>query len=319
MAHLKKIIALGMTVTTVASLMPMTSLAAHYDEWVKKDGKWYYYDSDGKKVKYSSVYDNTDFNYYVLNSKGERVTKKGWYTTNYKISHYGDKVKFKTTYYLKTGGAVTAGWKKISGKYYYFDYTGAMVTNRGQAYAKEGSTVYYLLGSKGTRIKSKGWHQVKYKSFDRSRGLVTTTKVWYYVKSDGTLQTGWKKIKGKYYYFDPNNGMETVTSEYSKDGKKLYLIGEDGARITKKGWASIKIKYTFKDVDYTYSNNAKYWYYIKSDGSLTTGWKKISGKWYYFDEYDGRMAASTTYYLYNEAKGEYHNYYFNKKGVCTNY
>ena len=46
MAHLKKAATLGLTLAMVVSVVPMTSLAAHYEEWVKKDGKWYLLEYD---------------------------------------------------------------------------------------------------------------------------------------------------------------------------------------------------------------------------------------------------------------------------------
>ena len=131
MTHLKRFIAAGMTIATVASLMPMTTLAAHYNEWVEKDGKWYYYDSDGRKVKRTSMerYDDGAYKYFVLNSKGVQVTKKGWYTTNYVYSEYGNKIKYQNKYYIKSDGSCTTGWKKISGKWYYFESSGVMLAN----------------------------------------------------------------------------------------------------------------------------------------------------------------------------------------------
>ena len=86
MTIIKKTTALALTLITAGSIFPMTSMAATYsNEWVEKDGKWYYYDSDGRKVKRTSMerYDDGAYKYFVLNSKGVQVTKKGWYTTNY--------------------------------------------------------------------------------------------------------------------------------------------------------------------------------------------------------------------------------------------
>ena len=35
------------------------------------------------------------------------------------------------------------------------------------------------------------------------------------------------------------------------------------------------------------------WYYLNEDGQMVTGWKKVSGSWYYLNE-DGRMAENET-------------------------
>ena len=85
-----------------------------------------------------------------------------------------------------------------------------------------------------------------------------------------------------------------VTGPRMIDGK-TYLFNSSGA-MKKKGWR--------KDAD-------KNWYYVKKDGSCTTGWKKIGKKWYWFYR-DGIMACNTKIKI----KGKW--YKFNKSGVCTN-
>ena len=63
---------------------------------------------------------------------------------------------------------------------------------------------------------------------------------------------------------------------------------------TKSGWKKISGKWYF------YSNGKKVtgwrkisgkWYFFNSDGSMKVGWKKYSGKWYYFGSKDGYMVT----------------------------
>ena len=56
-----------------------------------------------------------------------------------------------------------------------------------------------------------------------------------------------------------------------------------------------------------------YWYYANKGGSLVKGWKKIKGKWYYFD-------ANGGYYMYRNGtyKISQKSYKFDKNGVCKN-
>jgi len=316
MAHLKKTIAIGMIVATVAGLMPGTSMAATYG-WVEKDGKWYFYDG-GRIMKYKSCYDSDKYCYYLVNGRGERITgKTGLYTTKYKYSYYGDKVKIKTSYYIKSDGTLlTDAWKKISGKYYYFSYNGEMQKGVSAAYEEDaGKKVYYLLGNDGARITKKGWQQVKYKSFDTTSGCVKTFKHWYYVKSDGTLQKGLKKIKGKYYLFNSagclmqNNSCETSSG-------KMYVADKDGVRIKKTGWVCVKRDDSGEYMNTTYSRTESFYYYLNSDSTVLTGWQKIGGKWYYLHPY---RCAACTLSIYNKETGKYDNYFFNSKGVCKNY
>ena len=107
---------------------------------------------------------------------------------------------------------------------------------------------------------------------------------WSWVEN-GKKATGWKKINGKWYHFDPYGVMETY---WIMLDDKTYYLGEDGAMRT--GWV--------KDYDDT-------WNYYNPAGDQVVGqWKQIGGKWYYFDDF-GKMrtgwrkfADGSTYYFY---------------------
>lgn len=153
MSYLMKFAVLGMTSVMVAGVFPMTALAAdHHSEWYQKaDGTWCYYDNDGNKVKYETIYCSTDSCYYVVDSKGRRVTSKGWYTLDKFITYYGDKVSFKRKFYLKEGGAcVTNQWKKIKGKHYYF----SPYMNTNSSYYDYENNKKYIFGDDGSCKKT---------------------------------------------------------------------------------------------------------------------------------------------------------------------
>ena len=317
MSHIKRFIAAGLTLATVASLLPMTSLAAN-NSWVEKDGKWYYYDQDGKKVKYDSMprwVDGEGYKYYVLNSKGVQVTSKGWYTTNYIYTYYYNKIKIQNKYYLKSDGSVTTGWKKISKKWYYFEYDGKMAKGVvRKEIDSSGKEKHYLLGNDGARITKKGWHQVTYVDFSESYGTKTTSKYWYYVKSDGTIYRNCiKTIKGKKYLFDDEgrlvcNDIGGVRDESTGDIKTYYSTDKNGVIYTKKGWRTIKITYTDKYYSYSLKENVTVKVYVKTGGKLQTGLKTIKGKTYYFYP---SMAVCDYEYVDNV------KYYFGRSGACT--
>ena len=314
MAHLKKIMALGMTAAAVASLMPMTTLAAHYSEWVEKDGKWYYYDDIGAKVKYDSVeYEGEEGKkYYVLDGTGARVTKKGWYTTKYRYNIFYSKTKFETKYYLRSDGSCTTGWKKIDGKLYYFNTDGKMVTSQSVRKIEDGVEKYYLVGSNGRRVTKKGWHQTNYKYFDDYSGKAYTFKGWYYVYSDKSLATGIKKIGGKKYLFtnsgllvrnDISNVFNPKTGQYA-----LYAANKNGELFTKKGKTTFTHVETFRSSSSQSEYSVKITVYVTSGGKLYTGLKKISGKYYYFDP---MMLTNCS----RDVDGV--RYFFGKNGACT--
>jgi len=320
MSHLKKFAVAGMTLTMVVGMLPVTAMAAHYNEWVKKsDGYWYYYNDSGHKVKNETRYCSEDSCYYLLNSKGQRVTKKGLITTTKVYTVYGDKISFKRSYYAKEGGALlTYTWKKISGKYYYFDSDGQMVKAHS-AYKKydekTGKDIYYMLGNDGKKVTKKGWYKAKYTYVDNYDGDKTTYEDYYYVQSDGSvLRNCVKKIGGKYYAFD-YDGRMIRNSTYTSNSGKTYLYGDNGARIKKAGIATVTSKYSYTSAGYSSKYAYKYWYYVNKDASvLINSWKKIKGKWYYFG-YSGTMYRSTTSSCGESGK----TYIFNKKGVCINH
>ena len=107
---------------------------------------------------------------------------------------------------------------------------------------------------------------------------------WSWVEN-GKKATGWKKINGKWYHFEPYGVMDTYWIVLDD---KTYYLGEDGAMRT--GWV--------KDYDDT-------WNYYNPAGDQVVGqWKQIGGKWYYFDDFGKMMTGwwrfngEYTYYLY---------------------
>jgi len=305
--------ALALTSVMMISIIPVTALAdSSLSGWVEKNGKWYYYE-DGYKIRSTTRYDEEAEGYYLLDASGVRVDgKKGWVTIKTQYTSNGDKYKASVKYYLKSDGTVYRdGWKKISGKYYYFGYSGAMVKNEtGGTYDYDISGYrYYLAGSDGARITKKGWHKVSYVSYDYT-GQKTTTKVWYYLKSNGEAVTGLKKISGKTYVFDSRGALVqngyTVYSDSSR-----YAADKNGELITKKGWH--KFTHTTKTDNTRYKSTfttVTYVYVTKKDGTLAKGLKKIDGKYYYFDP-----VMYCRQYWYDQEKNEMH--YFGKSGAQT--
>ena len=83
--------------------------------------------------------------------------------------------------------------------------------------------------------------------------------------------TNWKKIQGKWYYFNKDGHRLSNTTF---DG---YVFNKDGV-MAENGWNFINGK----------------WYFANSSGKITQNkWEKIAGSWYYFDK-DGIMLSNTT-------------------------
>lgn len=153
-------------------------------------------------------------------------------------------------------------WKKIHGKWYYFDKNGIMLDN----------TIFdgYILTSSGAMVDS-GWGKVKDK--------------WYYAKPSGKIsQQKWEKVGGVWYYFD-------------KDGIMLSNTIFDGYIFTNSG-AMAESAWVKQDGR---------WYYAQISGKLSKNkWDKIGGTWYYFNK-DATMAS-------NQWQG---NYYLKASGAMA--
>lgn len=122
----------------------------------------------------------------------------------------------------------------------------------------------------------------------------------YLIYSDGEHYTGWYEMQpyGELYY-DPENNGAAVTGCIREIDKKSYLFDSNGIAIKTFGTPLI--------------DENKYW--VKSDGSLGTGWL-ILGKWkLYFDPetYIARTVADGV----TDIEGK--SYLFNKDGIVQNF
>ncbi len=136
-----------------------------------------------------------------------------------------------------------------------------------------------------------------------------TFPVWSYFQDGEMVKDKWIKTGKKWYYLDDSGLM--AANRGVIDGSKAYFVGKDGAMVTKTGWISVKT--TFKDE--LGPETVTFWYYLKSGGVCTTGWKKIGGKWYYFypaveeNEYTAGMMVNYSREIINDKV-----YVFNSDG-----
>ena len=298
---------------------------------VKKIGSYSYaFDGDGKMVVDNTVWisevteENEDSYCYRTDAQGHIIT--GWYKDTDSESWY---------YYGKEGRAAS-GFTSVGSSQYYFESDGRMTTNR--AYAVDG-TLYYF-GSDGkvsasVSMKTDGWkklsggyYYVKSGSlvtdekvligqytyyFNYEGRMVEDTTIWnddhcYRFDSQGHMVTGWYHDGFNWYYYD-SNGQSGKGIQ--KLGNTVYYFGESGwMQINKKAYYDGKL-YAFgvNGVGSVYTKNG--WadgkYYLEN-GKPVTGWKKISGKWYYFDTKKADKYSSDIYSIGNA------DYYFDAYG-----
>lgn len=205
-------------------------------------------------------------------------------------------------------------WKKIQGKWYYFNKDGNRLSNTtfdGYVFNKDGVMAengwnfingkWYFASSSG-KISQNKWEKIadSWYYFDKDGIMLSNTTFdsylltksgamatngwakidqnWYYATSSGKIsQDKWEKVNGSWYYFDKKGIMLSSTTF------KGYLFNNSGA-MAENSW--VKIKDT--------------WFYANASGKFVQNkWEKISGSWYSFAQ-DGAMLAdkwSGSYYL----------------------
>ena len=205
-------------------------------------------------------------------------------------------------------------WKKIQGKWYYFNNDGNRLSNTtfdGYVFNKDGVMAengwnfingkWYFASSSG-KISQNKWEKIggAWYYFDKDGIMLSNTTFdsylltksgamatngwakidqnWYYATSSGKIsQDKWEKVNGSWYYFDKKGIMLSSTTF------KGYLFNNSGA-MAENSW--VKIKDT--------------WFYANASGKFVQNkWEKTSGSWYSFAQ-DGAMLAdkwSGSYYL----------------------
>ena len=231
------------------------------------DGTRYYFNYGYLSTNTNTVYTSTDGTKYIIQTDGNGVIK-----TEVKLKENGWTKAGDERYYYEDGEPAY-GWRTIGGYRYYFDWNGRM-------YHNETTSIYD--SSTGT---SKRYY------FDDDGHLQTgwfrhadDTVNWYHAGEDGVLSEGLEKIGSYTYYFEWGGRMITNTRrgiyDSSTETNKYYYFDKSGHMQT--GWYQ-------KDGD----DN---WYHAKTNGELSSGWEKVSGYWYYFDTYNGRMYRDQVVY-----------------------
>lgn len=186
----------------------------------------------------------------------------------------------KTFYYVN--GAKISGWKKIDGKYYYFNKTKGLY--KSQLVTTPSKQICYL-DKNGARV-TKRW--------------VTWNNKRYYMDANGWAMKGVHKINGKYYYFNNTTAVLYKNKKAVNKAGDIYYFGKYGTRFANR-FMTLKEKGK--------SNR----YYFGSNGKAYKGWHKIDGKWYYFHKKTGIAYRNCRV---KNSSGKV--YIFDSKGVCTN-
>ena len=180
--------------------------------------------------------------------KAPEVQKEGW-------------VLEENHWRFYENNAPVLNWKKIHGKWYYFNKDGIMLSD----------TIFdgYILTSSGAMVDS-GWSKLQEK--------------WYYANAYGKIsQQKWEKIGGVWYYFDQdgvmlsntifddylftNSGAMAESSWVKQDGQWYYALAS--GKLIKNKWDKISGTWYYFNKDATMASNQ--WqgsYYLKASGAM---------------------------------------------------
>ncbi|SCW30677.1 Glucan-binding domain-containing protein (YG repeat) [Ruminococcaceae bacterium YRB3002] len=178
-------------------------------------------------------------------------------------------------YYTSETEFVKSDWKQIGGYWYYFGNEGIMYED-GWYYIDD---KFYHFDKNGHMEKNK-WidcGSLQWQDDSPDDKEYQNKREWRYVGSDGAAYTGWKKVSGVWYFFSEYDAMMFYGWHWDQKGQSYYNFDGNG-KYRRNCW--FKWYNSYGEIE---------WYYFGSDGLASTGWKKVSKKWYYFDPEEGFM------------------------------
>ena len=226
---------------------------------------WFYFGQDGVLQEFVGK--------QVLEAKTATNTNK----------HHGeqyDSPSEKRVYYFedqRSYHTLKTGWIYDEGHWYYLQKDGGFTARINRSTVGElvrGWTKDYSLLYDEEEIKAAPWYYLDPETGIMQTGWKHLGNKWYYLRSSGTMATGWYQEGSTWYYLDEPNGDMKTGWQYL--GNKWYYLRSLGAMAT--GW---------------YQEGSTWYYLNASNGDMKTGWFQVNGKWYYAYS-SGALAVNTT-------------------------
>lgn len=226
---------------------------------------WFYFGQDGVLQEFVGK--------QVLEAKTATNTNK----------HHGeqyDSPSEKRVYYFedqRSYHTLKTGWIYDEGHWYYLQKDGGFTARINRLTVGElvrGWTKDYSLLYDEEEIKAAPWYYLDPETGIMQTGWKHLGNKWYYLRSSGTMATGWYQEGSTWYYLDEPNGDMKTGWQYL--GNKWYYLRSSGAMAT--GW---------------YQEGSTWYYLNASNGDMKTGWFQVNGKWYYAYS-SGALAVNTT-------------------------
>lgn len=284
------------------------------------DGKQYYFDSYGRCKPSSAV--TVDEKNYIADKTGAltEAGDDGW------IEVDGER------YYAKDGQFLKGCIEKIGDDYYYFTWSGAILTNAkiSDWSSEENLYINYRADAEG-RLYVNCWFDAGYtkeyygEGGRGAEGICTIDGVQYAFKNAELQKNCAVEEDGTYYIADTDglltevkNNEWTVVNDkyyYVKNGKLLYnCVEKIGDAYYGFSWDGSR--YRDQRFDQWDEANGRYWYYqAKTDGTLVTGWYTQYGNSYYYGAdgkgYEGIRTVNGKQYYFR------HGYMYTERAVTV--
>lgn len=217
------------------------------------------------------------------------------YATGYSVALYGDNKVVKRQK-VKGTSLDMAPFMKSDDKTYFFEVKAIPTTSEEKKYLKEGISV---ASSEDEYDYSENWNDntddggsIRGSSYvlpDGEKSKNSWKKVsgrWYYFDENGSMAKGWKFINNHWYFMSSGGAMQTGWVNPSADS--WYYLNDSGEMCT--GWVQ---------------PSPGDWYYLDGSGCMQRGWTFVNGRWYYLDA-SGKMqrgwvmVSGVWYYLNND-------------------
>lgn len=202
-------------------------------------------------------------------------------------------------------------WVIVNGRWRYNDSAGEPLKDTWFYDKKYGS--YFYLNSNGNMqtgwVQDNGNWYYMNNSGEMQTGWIIDDYNWYYLDENGAMREGWIETNNKWYFLGKDGAMKT---DWVVSDDKWYFLAKDGAMKTGPILENGK-RYFLDEHGVMRTGWLKlngYWYFLNNDGAMVNGeWIQDKGNWYYIN-YDGTMRTGWLY------KGDKY-YYLNENGAMN--